>query len=159
MAKRYCHVCEFRGVKTVATTGYVCGFSGERTHTCEACLSDHQAFARHMSSEAPYQRDSESSRDGARRAASKAAGQAEQVLSLIVAAGAAGLIEEEITCRTGLPRNESTRAINQLHSPREGEALARKADFRRPARSGVHVQVYVATEAGRNHIHKQRSAV
>lgn len=119
---------------------------------CGDCASQIDAELSRSQELAPYQRASESSRDGAKRAAGKVADQANKVLALIVAAGETGLIEEEITRKSGLPRNESTRAINGLHSPREGLPLARKASFRRKASSGVACQVYVATDAGRKAI-------
>lgn len=96
---------------------------------------------------APYQRASESSKAGARAAQYKCEGQALQVLQHLVDAGEAGLTEPQVTFLTDFERSDSTRAINGLW---QKSPYAEKADFKRvnPA-SGVMVQVYLATDAGR----------
>jgi len=102
-------------------------------------------------SPAPYQRHSASSRDGARKVASKAADQSMLALSLICAAGEYGITEEDLRPKAGwdTERHVSTRAIAGLHMPKEGHPkLARIKCRRKSKASGVNIQVYVATQAG-----------
>lgn len=126
---------------------------GVRRVICGDCHSKISAElkAKSLADTAPYQKGSESSRDGARRAAPKVQGQALKVLEVLSQAPH-GLIEEEIRGRLNMQRNECTRAISGLHKRKVGDETPKLAEVtgRRPApSSGVSVQVYAITEAGR----------
>lgn len=131
---------------------------GVRRVICQDCANvalsemagDGRTFSRPLVGAAPYQSNSESSQAGARSAEYKVSGQALQVLSCLADAGEIGLTCKQLEFITDMPVNECSRACNGLHAK---SPYARKADFKRPnPDSGVMVQVYQITEAGRAYL-------
>lgn len=122
---------------------------------CQDCAQRHKANMSRTQSLAPYQHKSSSSKDGARAAAHKVEGQALQVLETLSEA-AEGLTEPQITFILDMDRNESTRAISGLW---QNTPYAIRADYKRknPA-TGISVQVYLITDAGRSYLAQARRA-
>lgn len=122
---------------------------------CQDCALRHKRDMSRSQLLAPYQRKSSSSKDGARAAAHKVEPQALQVLEALSEASD-GLTEPQVTFILDMDRNESTRAISGLW---QNTPYAIKADFKRknPA-TGISVQVYQITEAGRSYLAQARRA-
>lgn len=128
---------------------------GTRRVICRDCCTKHKtAMSGTQAMVAPFQPGSQSSKDGARVSQRKVGPQATQVLHHLADAGEKGLTCEQVMFLTDFPVNEATRALNGLHrSP-----LADIASFKRPAASGVNVQVYVITQIGREFLQQRKEA-
>lgn len=149
ISPRQCHVCGDWSSDWIIDRDTLLNARHTRP-ICKPCLAKREApQAKAFPDTLPFQRHSESSRDGARKAWPKAQSQAVQVLT-ILAQNPAGLIEEQIRFDTDMERNECTRAINTLHGDKAGLKWAEIAPERRAAKSGVMVQVYRITKAGRD---------